>query len=219
MPQSPRSRGRGSSSLQGVHIARIMWCSCVRQAARSHSCANISTLCVRPRRWTRQFLISNPEDKRRRARSKKRGRNADQEVVMRKISKLIGSVAVCLGARAVTGVAPVAAPGEQQQGAPPTDLSRSPLEAFAARSTAKTVWSKMIGRLESREARATITALILEDTTDTASVMRGLRIDLAHTVANPSCDWKYWAWRIMCQRANAAVYVEEGRLDAVRNGL
>jgi hypothetical protein len=77
----------------------------------------------------------------------------------------------------------------------------------------------MIGRLESREARATVTALTVEDATSTPSVMRGLRIDLAHTVANPSCDWKYVAWTIMCRRANAAVYVEEGRLEKVRNRL
>ena len=55
------------SSLRGVSISKIMWCSCVLQAARSCSYANISIRCVRPRRWTRRSLVSNPEDKRRRA--------------------------------------------------------------------------------------------------------------------------------------------------------
>lgn len=77
----------------------------------------------------------------------------------------------------------------------------------------------MIGRLETPKARAIITALVVEDTTSTPNFMRGVRIDLAHVGGTPSCDWKYWAWRIMCQRANAAVYVEERRLEAVRNGL
>jgi len=52
---------------RGVSIARSMWCSCALQAARSRSYANILIPCVRPRRWTRRFLVSNPEDKRRRA--------------------------------------------------------------------------------------------------------------------------------------------------------
>ena len=96
--------------------------------------------------------------------------------------------------------------------------SPSPLEAFAARSTATVVWSKQIGVLESQESRATVTALIVEDPS-TLDIMRGLRIDLVHTVPDPNCDMIYVAWRIMCQRANAAVYVEEGRLEDVRKGL
>ena len=42
---------------------------------------------------------------------------------------------------------------------------------------------------------------------------------LFRSVANPSCDWKYVAWTIMCKRANAAVYVEEERLEEVRNRI
>ncbi|HEV8715430.1 MAG TPA: hypothetical protein VGX03_21700 [Candidatus Binatia bacterium] len=138
---------------------------------------------------------------------------------MRKIWRLVSLVLVCLALFALSGVAPVASQGDQQQGVEPKELLPSPLEAFAARSTATVVWSKLIGRLDSQEARATITALIIEDTISTPTVMRGLRIDLEHTVANPSCDWKYVAWAIMCKRANAAVYVEEGRLEEVRNRL
>ena len=135
---------------------------------------------------------------------------------MRKISTLVCSIAV---AACALSAAPFAAPGNQQPSAKPKDLPPSPLEAFAARSTAKVVWSKTVGQLESQEARATITALTIEDNTATPSVMRGLRIDLAHKVANPTCDYKYSAWRIMCERPNAAVYVEEARLEKARDGI
>ena len=102
---------------------------------------------------------------------------------------------------------------------PTPALPPTPLEALAGRPTARVTWSKVIGRLESQESRATITALIVEDKASGPSVMRGIRVDLAHIGATPSCDWKYRAWRVMCQRANAAVYVEEGRLEAVRTSL
>jgi len=56
--QSPKSRGRGSSSLRDVCIARIMCYSCVLQAARSRSYENISILCVRLGHLTRRSLVS-----------------------------------------------------------------------------------------------------------------------------------------------------------------
>lgn len=99
------------------------------------------------------------------------------------------------------------------------DLPPSPLDAFAARSTAKVVLSKTIGRFESRKSNATVSIVILEDRTNTPRLMRGVRIDLAHLDATPVCDWKYSAWKIMCERTNAAVYVEEARLVEVWNGL
>ena len=98
-------------------------------------------------------------------------------------------------------------------------LEPSPLEAFAGRPTAQVTWSKLIGSLESHDSRATVTAVSVEDKTTEPNVMRGIQIDLAHIGATPKCDWKYWAWRIMCQRPNAAVYVEEGHLERVRNGI
>jgi|SRR5215471_163807 len=130
---------------------------------------------------------------------------------MHKSSKLVCEIALCLIVCAVSGGARLAAP--------PRDLPKSPLEAFATRSTAKVTWSKMIGQFESQESRATITALIVEDTTRKPSIMRGLRMDLAHIGATPSCDHKYTAWTIMCKRVNAAIYVEEGRLERVRNDI
>lgn len=102
---------------------------------------------------------------------------------------------------------------------PTPSLQPTPLEAFAGRPTAHVAWSKMIGSLESQESRATITAIVVEDKASNPSRMRGIRVDLAHVSATPSCDWKYTAWKIMCQRANAAVYIEEVRLERVRNGI
>jgi hypothetical protein len=100
---------------------------------------------------------------------------------------------------------------------PAPSLQPTPLEALAGRPTAQVIWSKVTGNLESQESRATVTALIVEDKTSRPSVLRGIRVDLAHKRARPSCDWKYTAWRVMCKRANAAVYIEEGRTESVRN--
>ena len=105
------------------------------------------------------------------------------------------------------------------QVSPMPSLPPTPLEAFAARPTARVVWSKEIGRLDSPESRATITALVVADEAGGPREMRGVRVDLAHVGATPNCDWKYEAWRIMCRRADAAIYVEQGRLDAVRDSL
>jgi hypothetical protein len=138
---------------------------------------------------------------------------------MRKIWIVASLVAALLACSAVAEVALAAPEVDKQRDALQRKLPPSPLEAFAARSTATVVWSRVIGHLESKEARATVTAVIVEDRASTPSVMRGLRIDLAHVGNPPRCDWKYLAWRIMCQRANAAVYVEEARLEEVRNGL
>jgi len=129
---------------------------------------------------------------------------------MRKISKVVYGIALGLVVCAVSGA---------RFAAQPEDLPKSPLEEFATRPTAKVIWSKMIGQFESQEARATVTALIVEDTTREPRIMRGLRMDLAHIGATPSCDHKYTAWAIMCKRVNAAIYVEEGRLETVRNGV
>jgi Phenazine biosynthesis protein A/B len=54
-------KGRGSSSLRDVCIARIMCYFCVLQAARSRSYENISILCARQGHLTRRSLVSNPE--------------------------------------------------------------------------------------------------------------------------------------------------------------
>ncbi|HEX4951754.1 MAG TPA: hypothetical protein VFZ34_34160 [Blastocatellia bacterium] len=99
------------------------------------------------------------------------------------------------------------------------DLPPSPLEAFATRATANVIWTKPIGRIDSDDARATVTALTVEDAGAQPSVRRGVRINLKHLVTTPHCDWKYTAWRVMCERPNAAVYIEAERLVKVRDSL
>src|SRR5437762_4361411 len=62
-------KGEGSSSLRDVCIARIMCYSCVLWAARSRSYENISIPCARLGHLTRQSLISNPYENRRRSKA------------------------------------------------------------------------------------------------------------------------------------------------------
>jgi hypothetical protein len=127
-----------------------------------------------------------------------------------KISKRI-----CFGAACAVSVSFLA--GQQRN--EPADLPPSPLEAFAARSTAKLVLSKTIGSFVSQKSRATVAIVVVEDPTASPKLMRGLRIDLAHSEQTPQCDWRYSAWQIMCRRPDAAVYVEEARLEKVRSML
>src|SRR5215813_10389316 len=123
---------------------------------------------------------------------------------MRKAS----SLGVFLIACVCCSLALVASAGSQQRGES-EDLPLSPLEAFAGKSTAKVMWSKKIGSLDGSDARADITALAVEDSTQTPAVMRGVRIDLKHLVPNPNCNQIYLAWRVMCRRASAAIFIEE----------
>jgi hypothetical protein len=58
----------------------------------------------------------------------------------------------------------------------------SQLEAFehyAKQPTAQVTWSKEVGRIETDQAHAIITALVIEDATQTPKQMRGVRIDLS----------------------------------------
>jgi hypothetical protein len=142
-----------------------------------------------------------------------------RRLAMRKIARFGFWLGLCLITCSYCSVAFLSAAGTQQPGAPAEDLPPSPLEAFVGRSSAKVVWSKTIGRLEGSEARATVTALAVEDPTETPAVMRGVRIDLEHLVPNPKCDQIYLAWRVMCKRPSAAVFVEEARLEEVRTWL
>lgn len=95
-------------------------------------------------------------------------------------------------------------------------LSPTPLEAFVAQPGARTVWSKYLGRLDGRTASAIVTAIAVEAGGSPRAIMRGVRIELRHEGATPSCDQKHVEWSIMCARENAAIYFEESRLDSVR---
>jgi hypothetical protein len=80
-------------------------------------------------------------------------------------------------------------------------LQPTRLEAFAGHSTAHVAWSREVGRVESAEARAVVTSLVIEDAVQTPRRMRGIRIDLAN------------------QNSRDQVYLEEAKLEAVKKAL
>ena len=57
-------------------------------------------------------------------------------------------------------------------------LQPTPLEAFAGLPATRIAWSQEVGRLDTPEAHAVVTVLILEDTAQPPDRMRGVRIDL-----------------------------------------
>ncbi|HJZ98183.1 MAG TPA: hypothetical protein VKE70_16850 [Candidatus Solibacter sp.] len=59
----------------------------------------------------------------------------------------------------------------------PTASQLAAMERHATRPTARIVWSKEVDRIEGGQARAVITALVVEDATQTPRQMRGIRID------------------------------------------
>lgn len=61
----------------------------------------------------------------------------------------------------------------------PETVSRlEALERFSKSPTARVTWSKEVGRINSSEAQAVVTALIVEDSAQTPRQMRGVRLDL-----------------------------------------
>jgi hypothetical protein len=99
-------------------------------------------------------------------------------------------------------------------GAQAARLAPTPLEAMAAQPDAKTRWSKWIGRLDGRRAYATVSAVVIESPTFTPRTLRGIRIDLRHEGLRPSCTLSHVEWAVMCDREQAAAFVEEDRLAA-----
>jgi hypothetical protein len=65
----------------------------------------------------------------------------------------------------------------------PTPLRPTRLEAFAAQPSSRVTWSKEVGRLERPEARAVVTALVVENPTQAPHRMRGIRIELVKETA------------------------------------
>jgi len=61
----------------------------------------------------------------------------------------------------------------------PLSLQPTPLEAFAHQPTTHVTWSKQVGSLDSREAHAVITALVLEDAAQPPDRLRGVRINFS----------------------------------------
>jgi hypothetical protein len=64
----------------------------------------------------------------------------------------------------------------QAQTKPAPSLQPTPLEAFARQPATHIAWSKEIGRFDSSEAHAVVTALILEDTAHFAPHSEGVSL-------------------------------------------
>lgn len=62
---------------------------------------------------------------------------------------------------------------------PTLSLQPTPLEAFAHLPATRVAWSNEVGRINSKEDRAVIMAVVLEDTAQPPDRMRGIRIDLS----------------------------------------
>ncbi len=58
-------------------------------------------------------------------------------------------------------------------------IQPTPLESFAKQPGSHVAWSEETGRIESTQAHAVITALVVEDTAQPADRLRGIRIDLS----------------------------------------
>jgi hypothetical protein len=84
---------------------------------------------------------------------------------------------------------------------PTPSLQPTRLEAFAAQPTAQVTWSTEVGQIESSEARAIVTALVITDAAQPPHRMCGIRIDLAN------------------QRAKDQVYLGEAKPQAVKRAL
>lgn len=88
--------------------------------------------------------------------------------------------------------------GQAQLNAP---LQPTPLEAFVRQPSARLAWSTEVGRIDTRQAHATVTAVIVEDTAQPPDRMRGIRIELSD------------------KDRNDEVYLGEETLVAYRNAL
>jgi hypothetical protein len=76
----------------------------------------------------------------------------------------------------VLGFLPVA--GQAQVNTVPA-LQPTPLEAFAKQPASRIAWSSEVGRINSKEGHAVITALVVEDNAQPPDRLRGVRIDLS----------------------------------------
>ena len=122
-------------------------------------------------------------------------------------------------AKATLIVVMLLAAGSTYGQVPTRTLPVTPLEGLATQPGARTMWSKFIGRLDGRSDSAIVTALAVTTDATAPRLMRGVRIELRHEGARPSCDHKHVEWAVMCARENAAVYIEEDRIEAVRAAM
>jgi hypothetical protein len=80
-------------------------------------------------------------------------------------------------------------------------LQPTPLEAFARQAGTHIAWSRQVGRVDSTEAHAVVTALVVEDSAQPPDRIRGIRIDLTNGDARD------------------AVYLGEETLSVYKNAL
>ena len=92
----------------------------------------------------------------------------------------------------------------------------SAFETFALNESAFVSWAAPIGRLETAESRAIVTAVVYEER-HTLQRMRGLRIDLVHLQPPETCNLTHGA--DLCAMPNAAIYLDEESLPAVRTAI
>lgn len=84
---------------------------------------------------------------------------------------------------------------------PTPPLRPTRLEAFAGQPSSRITWSKEVGRLERPEARAVVTAVVVENPVQAPHRMRGIRIELVK------------------QTARDEVYLEDTELKTVKQAL
>jgi hypothetical protein len=89
----------------------------------------------------------------------------------------------------------------QNQVNPPSSLQLTPLEWFVRQSATHVAWSNEVGRLDSTDAHAVVTTIILEDAGQPSDRLRGIRIDLAN------------------QSTKDEVYLDEETLDVYKKAL
>jgi hypothetical protein len=89
----------------------------------------------------------------------------------------------------------------QNQVNSPSSLQPTPLEWFAHEPATHIAWSDEVGRLDSTDAHAVVTAVILEDTAQIPNRLRGIRLDLAN------------------RSSKDEVYLDEETLGVYKNAL
>ena len=109
--------------------------------------------------------------------------NAKGEIEMLKVRCLTCLMAILLIARATPGIRSTYSAArlpDAEQTSPALTLQPTPLEALARQAGTHIAWSRQVGRVDSREAHAVVTALAVEDSAQPPDRIRGIRIDLAN---------------------------------------
>ena len=100
----------------------------------------------------------------------------------------------------------------------PRERSPSIFETFAVNQATFVSWATPIGRVETVESRAIVTAVVYEDR-HVSQRMRGLRIDLVHLQPPDTCNLLFRRRAELCAMPNAAIYFDEESLPSVRDGV